>query len=64
MRVGDVPLRPSWSPPELGLVSGLVSAQSLDDRQITELICVRLNIFYMSFLGGVLGLLPVAFIYI
>ena len=35
----------------------------LDDRQITHLICVRLKHLLYDFLGGVLGLLPVVFLY-
>ena len=36
--------------------------QTLDDRQITHLICVRLKHLLYDFLGGVLGLLPVVFL--
>ena len=35
----------------------------LDDRQMTHLICVRLKHLLYDFLGGVLGLLPVVFLY-
>ena len=34
-------------------------SRSLDDRQITHLICVRLKHLRYDFLGGILGLLPV-----
>ena len=33
-----------------------------DEGQITHLICACLNMIYMTFLGGVLGLLPVLFL--
>ena len=40
--------------------SNQVNSISLDDRQITHLICVRLKHFlYDFFTGGVWGLLPV-----
>ena len=35
----------------------------LDNRQITHLICVRLKHLLYDLLGGVLGLLPVLFLY-
>ena len=35
----------------------------LEDRQITHLICVRLKHVLYDFLGGVLGLLPVVFLF-
>ena len=35
----------------------------LDDRQITHLIGVRLKHLLYDFLGGVLGLFPVVFLY-
>ena len=38
-------------------------ATKLDHRQITHLICARLYMIYMIFLGGVLGLLPFFFLY-
>ena len=46
----------------LGYTIQLCTGQSsLDDRQITHLICVRLRHLLYDFLGGVLGLLPVVF---
>ena len=35
---------------------------TLDDRQTTHLICVRLKHLLYDFFGGVLGLLPVVFL--
>ena len=41
----------------------VVFAAEIDARQITHLNCVRLRHFLYDFLGGVLGLLPVVFLY-
>ena len=38
------------------------SVRNLDDRQITHLICVRLNHLLYDFWGGVLGLVPDVFL--
>ena len=35
----------------------------IDDRQITHLICVRVKDLLCDFWSGVLGLLPVVFLY-
>ena len=35
--------------------------KTLDDPQITHLICVRLKHLLYDFLGGILGLLPIVF---
>ena len=42
---------------------GNIHVLSSDDRQITHLICVSLKHLLYDFVGGVLGLLPVVFLY-
>ena len=53
-------MAPRGTPPRIDF---LWVQKCLDDRQITHLICVRLKLLLYDSLGGVLGLLPVVFLY-